>query len=288
MTIPVKKGKHIALGDGRVGVALDGNPTVGGVSQGRVIQPGTHPYSDTVLVPSSADGVEVLYVLNDRRAPSQFRSIIDMPTGARLVKTNDYLIQVLSSDGSTLLYISAPWALDAAGNSVDLRLSVAGKDTVVLTVSHRGARGIVYPVLVDPEYDTVFSALANALWCVMVVTPGVCVRAQASANSALSYANQYFPGTVHNGKGDAFRHCYWSARMTIEDGPAAAYLVAQHHEDTAKGQPAIEKDMDMRNNGIGRSVGGGKGSHSEASVRSTCQTRATAGALWTIVDGKLV
>ena len=65
-----------------------------------------------------------------------------------------------------------------------------------------------------------------------------------------------FPNTIHNGRGDALRHCYWSARMVIDPsiGVEKATRIATDHEDES-GNPEDEKAMDLENNAIGRSVG---------------------------------
>ncbi|MFJ6415783.1 DUF6973 domain-containing protein [Paeniglutamicibacter sp. NPDC091659] len=56
--------------------------------------------------------------------------------------------------------------------------------------------------------------------------------------------------TLHNGKGDAFRHCYWNARMTKSMGSNYAGIIATNHEDVNKG-PAKERSMDLKNNATG-------------------------------------
>lgn len=63
----------------------------------------------------------------------------------------------------------------------------------------------------------------------------------------------------HNGKGDAFKHAYWSCEMTQEIGGANAKNIADAHEDNPR-QPAQEYDMDIRNNTVGRVIGGRGGS----------------------------
>ncbi|CUS11844.1 unnamed protein product [Tuber aestivum] len=55
---------------------------------------------------------------------------------------------------------------------------------------------------------------------------------------------QNFPlDTLHNGKGDAFCHCYWNARMTV---------------DIMEGGngPAAEREIDPANNAPGRTISG--------------------------------
>jgi hypothetical protein len=285
--IPISQNGDIVIGKTDVAIALDGDVTNGGVSDGRIIQPETHQATDTVIVPQANGGVEVFYVLNDENAPNQFYATLDLPQGAILTKYNDQVLVVEDNDNSPLFYVSAPWALDAVGQHIALRLDVANENQVVLSVSHDAEINVVYPVLVDPYYDTVWGTVSEIAWCATQWIAGACSRAKTSAQDALSYAEQYFPGTTHNGRGDAFRHCYWSARMTIEDGAGTAERIATHHEDTESGQPAIERTMDLSNNDIGRSVGGDKGKNTETYVRSTCKSKASGNGLWIIVNGKL-
>jgi len=63
-------------------------------------------------------------------------------------------------------------------------------------------------------------------------------------------------GGIHNGAADAFRHCYWSCRMTEELGPEIAKRIADIHEFCARHvQPVAEEAMDQFNNKMGREFG---------------------------------
>lgn len=57
----------------------------------------------------------------------------------------------------------------------------------------------------------------------------------------------------HNDKGDAFRHCYWSALITRDAGVLAALSFTTAHEDNPSNPPA-EKTMDLHNNSVGISI----------------------------------
>lgn len=71
-----------------------------------------------------------------------------------------------------------------------------------------------------------------------------------------SIAERYFPdGTPDAGiLQDAFRHCLWSALMTIVLGPAEAKAFTDRHERGSDNTPA-EGAKDQFNNAIGRVVG---------------------------------
>lgn len=84
----------------------------------------------------------------------------------------------------------------------------------------------------------------------------------------------------HNDLYDAERHARWVYRMSIEVGSGWASLFATAHEleGSAKGQPAIEAEMDRINNAIGMN----------AAINGTgMPTRSTPGLTY-IKDGRLV
>ena len=155
------------------------------------------------------------------------------------------------------------------------------------SVEHQNRDDLVYPILVDPYYETMWSNVAEAVWCSTNWIAAACLRAKNNATKALTQAESWYPKSLHNGIGDGFRHCYWNALMTVDDGPTTASKIATRHEDAAKNQPANEKTMDLRNNQIGRNIAGSKGSKTYASVRNSCKSRADAKTLWYLVSGKL-
>ena len=76
-----------------------------------------------------------------------------------------------------------------------------------------------------------------------------------NADKALAEAARQFPGPgLHNGPGDAFRHCYWSALLARDIGPDNAQTFTDAHEAYGD-NPAGEKAMDLHNNGVGISIG---------------------------------
>lgn len=64
----------------------------------------------------------------------------------------------------------------------------------------------------------------------------------------------YESSVLHNGNGDAFRHTLWNYGMAIDVGQGFAKKWADAHENGAKGQPKLEKQMDLYNNKIGREL----------------------------------
>lgn len=106
-----------------------------------------------------------------------------------------------------------------------------------------------------------------------------CLKAKSAADIALARAKDLFPAnSLHNGKGDAFRHCYWSARMTIAMGVKEAKGFGDRHE---AGSPnARETSMDLRNNLTGRSVGRTEKTNKKS--ENKCKSLADKGKLVTI------
>lgn len=103
------------------------------------------------------------------------------------------------------------------------------------------------------------SDLGEIFGCVWAVGPVDCNRAKGAADDAnntvgeLANNGTFSIDSLHNGKGDGFRHCYWNALMVHRIGADQAKEVADAHEDK-DGQPAAEKDMDLHNNGVGRDI----------------------------------
>ena len=60
--------------------------------------------------------------------------------------------------------------------------------------------------------------------------------------------------TSHNNEGDAFKHCYWQAEMTLFFGQKIAKFLGDKHEDKPD-NPDNEKVMDLHNNERGRIIG---------------------------------
>ena len=60
--------------------------------------------------------------------------------------------------------------------------------------------------------------------------------------------------TSHNNEGDAFKHTYWQAEMTLFFGKDIAKFMGDKHEDKPD-NPDSEKVMDLHNNQRGREIG---------------------------------
>ena len=60
--------------------------------------------------------------------------------------------------------------------------------------------------------------------------------------------------TSHNNEGDAFKHCYFQAELTLFLGETIAKFIGDKHEDKPDNPPK-EKEMDLHNNAVGREIG---------------------------------
>ena len=99
---------------------------------------------------------------------------------------------------------------------------------------------------------------------------GVSLMFYAAAQKASQEALKRYRGEGHNGRGDAFRHAYWSALMTRNAGLLMARRYGYAHEAVPPGdgihpvivgkgtmltQPRAEREMDEFNNAVGRAIG---------------------------------
>ncbi len=93
-------------------------------------------------------------------------------------------------------------------------------------------------------------------WCFEILHPTRvydCYKANQLADEALKSAKENYPKSLHNGPGDAYRHCYWSGLLTFEFGEAEAKGFGDRHEDDPN-NPPNEKAMDLYNNNVGRTI----------------------------------
>jgi len=75
-----------------------------------------------------------------------------------------------------------------------------------------------------------------------------------AARTATDETKRLFGRHDHNGQGDAFRHCFWSAILCREIGYNNALRYTSAHEDFPENPPE-EKAMDLHNNSVGLSIG---------------------------------
>lgn len=92
--------------------------------------------------------------------------------------------------------------------------------------------------------------------CLIQVGYSGCSAAKQDAEIASERARQLYSKTSnYNGKGDAFRHAYWNARMVHSVGSENAKIIADNHEYYNPSDNPEEDKMDYYNNEVGRSIG---------------------------------
>lgn len=104
----------------------------------------------------------------------------------------------------------------------------------------------------------------------------------AMADAVAKFPPSKFPGALHNGPGDAYRHCLASCMMTREDGSFAASILGWANEkrgDWTHNQECGERQMDDFNNAYGRQLG--KSAQSTQNCQQRCMNAVTSGNLKT-------
>ncbi|GAB3693520.1 DUF6973 domain-containing protein [Corynebacterium nasicanis] len=133
------------------------------------------------------------------------------------------------------------------------------------------------------NYRIVMNAL-EMMTCTSLVDATSCVIAANAASKASDEAEIRFPGSnsLHNGKGDAYRHCDWNAYMVMRIGAWGAERVATNHELMGSGSPE-ENSMDYFNNAQGRLIGSGYSTGgNESAAGDQCALWASVGILSTL------
>lgn len=108
------------------------------------------------------------------------------------------------------------------------------------------------------------------------------VKAYNDANRATDLTIENYGKNGWQDNSDAFRHCLWSALMKRSIGTSASEQWGSAHEADSSG---IDKQMDLFNNGVGRSV---NVSGSETSVVNSVRSLVRSGRCRRIVSNRLV
>lgn len=140
--------------------------------------------------------------------------------------------------------VSAPSALDANGEDVAITLSGSG-DQVRLAISRETQ--VAYPVVADPQFFgfTVTTALMN--YCSSHIEH--CLTGLGLGLAAHDQMLRFYPHAHENGRGDAFRHCFWNEMMEHRVGGHSATAIATANESESSG---FAHNMDLNNNHEGR------------------------------------
>lgn len=169
--------------------------------------------------------------------------------------TPDDLIQQIKTSADPFATLDG--FSDSQQNQVETWLKQADENQVNELFSNASDADESSPSLSprNGKYTDLGISILEKAECVISVDLASCNKAAKDAKTATSSAEKNFAAsTLHNGKGDAYRHCYWNARMTVHIGSSGAMKIASNHE-AIRGGPAKEKKMDLANNKTGRSVG---------------------------------
>ena len=147
--IPDQLGDGIELPEAGIQIELQGAPaerSPSTVGETVAFFPNIAPDTDLAVSPTPA-GVETLTQLRSPEAPHTQTFDLQLPPGAVLEGTPEGGA-IATVAGQPLLTVLPPTAIDAAGNSVPVQLSVEG-DSLQITVSPDAQAA--YPIAVDPN-----------------------------------------------------------------------------------------------------------------------------------------
>ncbi|MCX4531652.1 DNRLRE domain-containing protein [Streptomyces sp. NBC_01669] len=257
-------------------------------STGLVIYPNTQRDADIVAIRSEASQVELFHLLRTANAPHSFTYTVDLQPGQEMTAVSENTVMIADGQEGFATFVSAPVAIDAKGNTVPVSMTTSGS-AIVISLAPAAGQTVHYPVLLDPSAAGYGMTPSEKRYCLL--NPYDCSKARDQAEVAVHYAKEYYADkTLFQGTGDAFRHCYWNATMEIFIDHETAYEVATRHESESRGN---DKEMDLRNNKIGRAIGRNyKSNNSKATAasksRGACKSYVSKGKLWIIKSGKLV
>jgi hypothetical protein len=145
-----RAGLNIAAADGRrLSVEL-GNPSSGRAAslRGGAVAHDNGDGSVSVPIPKEDGSLQIVTVVENAAAPTEYTYGLDLPKGTTIEETDDGALGFVAADGSFLGGIAAPWAVDAEGTEVPTRYVVSGTD-IVQVVDHASG-DYVYPIVADP------------------------------------------------------------------------------------------------------------------------------------------
>ncbi|MEU4268207.1 DNRLRE domain-containing protein [Streptomyces sp. NPDC026092] len=263
----------------------DGNPAPAELSEsGLIVYPNTQTDADTLAIRTAVNSVETFHLLRSPAAPQSFSYKLDLQPGQTAIETGANGV-LISDETNNVTLISAPAALDAKGQSIPVSLELTG-DTITVALNPAAGQAVSYPVLLDPSYWTNYMTGSEKWYC--LTNPIDCTWVKSSATVALEQAEKWYArSTLYQGIGDAFRHCYWNARMEIRLSTDDTYEFATRHESDSSGK---DREMDMKNNSVGRGIGRSKTGQQNAvtKARDACRAAQRNGSLWILRSGSLV
>jgi hypothetical protein len=122
------------------------------VDRGRVSYAETWPSTDAIVA-TTPTRLEMLLLLRDSGAPSDFRWGVRLPRGLVGSRPDDLGgLFFVDGAGRAALHVPPPFAIDAAGAKRSSSLALRDRALSV----HLDTAGLVFPVLLDPAIETAF------------------------------------------------------------------------------------------------------------------------------------
>ncbi|MGW0703451.1 DNRLRE domain-containing protein [Streptomyces sp. NPDC002867] len=258
--------------------------TAGLSETGVIVYPNTQTDADTLAIRTSQNAVETFHLLRSASAAKSYAYSLQLRPGQTATQGADNVI-IVSDELGNLTFITAPIARDAKGVEIPVKLTLSGTE-VTASLAPAAGQELAYPVLMDPGFGYGSATPSERSYCFW--NPIDCTAAYDAANKAFKQAQDWYPdSTLFQGTGDSFRHCYWNARMEIRLSTTDAYEFATRHESTSSG---VDKQMDLKNNAIGREIGRKRTGQNSAGTRARddCRSAQRNGKLWIIKSGRLV
>jgi hypothetical protein len=277
----------VVTGEGRGELAVTANAGASPVhavepDAGYTLFPNATYQTDLVAVATPIGDAETFHVIRTPSADHEFSYTVPADDASSLQVSDDGVVALVDSEGVPVAFLHAPAGVDAAGEKLATTARVDG-DQVIFGIQVPDTA--TYPLLLDPTITSITDKMNDAekAYCRWPWRWDLCLAAYRDQKYAHRATRENYPERVReDGHGDAFRHCYWNARMVISIGRTPAKEIATRHEEIP-GNPWWRKTMDLSNNVIGREIGSKTGlifryrrAHKE------CMRRANAGELWVV------
>ena len=117
------------------------------VSQG-VVSYDNKNGSSTIPVAKNDGSLQMVTKIDNRDAPTEYKYVMGVPQGAKLVHQEDGSVLILDNNGKIISAVSKPWAVDAQGTSVDTKYVLQGNE-LIQVISHT-SQDYKYPIVADP------------------------------------------------------------------------------------------------------------------------------------------
>lgn len=193
------------------------------------------------------------------------------PEVAAEVQTLDISDEALSEDANKFIEAHSRGQNTAAAETLAKRIEATDPEQVLQVLEELRKEGVKAEASPDfaqryakkleglpaasapvTSEDVETTALGPAEKKLCIAFTDYCATSFALAKVAERRAKRY--GKMHNGKGDAFKHAYWSALMAFYLTDTWAKAMGNAHE-ARPNNPKMEKRMDLRNNAVGRGHG---------------------------------